>query len=72
MAAYSNVSAYSKDLMALRDLNVHMTDVAVHACDELCKSMKFFTLQTGTNVSTIQKENRSAIVLDVDISRPMA
>lgn len=36
--------------MALRDLNVHMTSNAVHACDDLCKDMKFFTLQTGTNV----------------------
>lgn len=49
--AYSNVSAYSKDLMALRDLNVHMTGNALHACDQLCKDMQFFTLQTGTNVS---------------------
>lgn len=36
--------------MAIRDINVGMTYNAVHAVDKLCKNMKFFVLQTGTNV----------------------
>jgi hypothetical protein len=36
--------------MQIRDINVHMTGNAVRAVDEVCKSLKFFLLQTGTNV----------------------
>lgn len=50
--AYSNATAYSMDVMAIRDINERMTYNAVHAVDRLCKNMKFFTLQTGTNVCT--------------------
>jgi hypothetical protein len=50
--AYSNATAYSVDVMAIRDINVGMTHNAVHAVDRLCKSLKFFVLQTGTNVRT--------------------
>lgn len=37
--------------MAIRDINEGMTYNAVHAVDRLCKNMKFFVVQTGTNVS---------------------
>lgn len=37
--------------MDIKNLNVGMTFNAVHAVDQLCTSMKFFLLQTGTNVS---------------------
>ncbi|KAL2784210.1 hypothetical protein BJX66DRAFT_317025 [Aspergillus keveii] len=47
--AYSNATAYSVDVMAIRDINVGMTYNAVHAVDRLCKNLKFFVLQTGTN-----------------------
>ncbi|KAL3443741.1 hypothetical protein BJX65DRAFT_320432 [Aspergillus insuetus] len=47
--AYSNATAYSVDVMAIRDINVAMTHNAVHAVDQLCKNLKFFVLQTGTN-----------------------
>ncbi|KAJ5271023.1 hypothetical protein N7505_006781 [Penicillium chrysogenum] len=47
--AYSNATAYSIDVMAIRDINEGMTYNAVHAVDRLCKNMKFFVLQTGTN-----------------------
>ncbi|KAL4767076.1 hypothetical protein BDW60DRAFT_220823 [Aspergillus nidulans var. acristatus] len=47
--AYSNATAYSLDVMAIRDINVRMTYNAVHAVDQLCKNLKFFVLQTGTN-----------------------
>ncbi|KAJ5279022.1 hypothetical protein N7478_004394 [Penicillium angulare] len=47
--AYSNATAYSVDVMAIRDINEGMTYNAVHAVDRLCKNMKFFVLQTGTN-----------------------
>lgn len=50
--AYSNATAYSMDVMAIRDINEGMTYNAVHAVDQLCKNMKFFVLQTGTNVCT--------------------
>ena len=48
--AYSNATAYSENVMDIRDINVNMTRNAVHACDRLCTKMKFFVLQTGTNV----------------------
>lgn len=38
--------------MAIRDINEKMTYNAVHAVDQLCKNLKFFVLQTGTNVRT--------------------
>ncbi|KAE8150861.1 hypothetical protein BDV25DRAFT_139456 [Aspergillus avenaceus] len=47
--AYSNSTAYTENVMEIKDINAHMTYNAVHACDQLCKSMKFFVLQTGTN-----------------------
>ncbi|PLB36008.1 SDR family oxidoreductase [Aspergillus candidus] len=47
--AYSNATAYSENVMDIRDINVNMTSNAVHACDRLCTQMKFFVLQTGTN-----------------------
>ncbi|OQE24005.1 hypothetical protein PENFLA_c010G10856 [Penicillium flavigenum] len=47
--AYSNATAYSIDVIAIRDINEGMTYNAVHAVDRLCKNMKFFVLQTGTN-----------------------
>ncbi|PLB44203.1 hypothetical protein P170DRAFT_416668 [Aspergillus steynii IBT 23096] len=47
--AYSNATAYSQNVMDIRDINVHMTYNAVHASDQLCKSLKFLVLQTGTN-----------------------
>lgn len=37
--------------MDIKNLNVGMTFNAVHAVDQLCTGMKFFLLQTGTNVS---------------------
>lgn len=49
-SAYSNATAYSENVMDIRDINVAMTYNAVHAVDRLCKNMKFFVLQTGTNV----------------------
>lgn len=36
--------------MDIRNINENMTYNAVQACDKLCKKMKFFVLQTGTNV----------------------
>lgn len=48
--AYSNATAYSMDVMGIRDINERMTYNAVHAVDRLCRNMKFFVLQTGTNV----------------------
>lgn len=50
MKAYSNATVYSENVMDIRDINVTMTYNAVHACDRLCSRMKFFVLQTGTNV----------------------
>ncbi|KAH0428099.1 3-oxo-Delta(4, 5)-steroid 5-beta-reductase-like protein [Colletotrichum camelliae] len=47
--AYSNATAYSQDVMAIRDINVAMTKNAVHAVDQICPNLKFLTLQTGTN-----------------------
>ncbi|KAK1147818.1 hypothetical protein N8T08_000331 [Aspergillus melleus] len=47
--AYSNATAYSENVMEIRNINVAMTYNAVHAVDRLCKNMKFFVLQTGTN-----------------------
>ncbi|CAI7629992.1 unnamed protein product [Penicillium palitans] len=47
--AYSNATAYSMDVMGIRDINERMTYNAVHAVDRLCRNMKFFVLQTGTN-----------------------
>ncbi|KAJ5330339.1 hypothetical protein N7476_000122 [Penicillium atrosanguineum] len=47
--AYSNATAYSMDVLAIRDINAGMTYNAVHTVDQLCKNMKFFVLQTGTN-----------------------
>ncbi|KAJ0413622.1 hypothetical protein BJY00DRAFT_296626 [Aspergillus carlsbadensis] len=47
--AYSNSTAYSVDVMAIRDINVGMASNAVHAVDQLCKNLKFLVLQTGTN-----------------------
>ncbi|KAJ5603902.1 hypothetical protein N7537_006858 [Penicillium hordei] len=47
--AYSNATAYSMNVMAIRDINERMTYNVVHAVDRLCKNMKFFVLQSGTN-----------------------
>lgn len=52
--AYTNATAYSENVMDIKNLNVGMTHNAVHAVDQLCASMKFFLLQTGTNVSAVQ------------------
>jgi nucleoside-diphosphate-sugar epimerase len=60
-AAYSNATAYSENVMAIRDINVGMTSNAVYACDALMSSLKFFVLQTGTNVGH----------LDHDVSCPV-
>lgn len=51
LTAYSNVTAYSENVMGIRDVNVHMTGNAVHAIDQICKGLEFLVLQTGTNVS---------------------
>lgn len=58
--AYSNVTAYSENVMGIREVNVHMTGNAVQATDQLCKSLKFLVLQTGTNVSPRGSLNRAA------------
>ncbi|KAL4954270.1 hypothetical protein BDW69DRAFT_194200 [Aspergillus filifer] len=47
--AYSNATAYSVDVMAIKEINVAMTYNAVHAVDRLCENLKFVMLQTGTN-----------------------
>ncbi|KAL3461854.1 hypothetical protein BJX64DRAFT_277636 [Aspergillus heterothallicus] len=47
--AYANATAYTENVMEIRNINVGMTSNAVHACDQLCGQMKFFLLQTGTN-----------------------
>ncbi|KUI65838.1 3-oxo-Delta(4,5)-steroid 5-beta-reductase [Cytospora mali] len=47
--AYSNATAYSENVMAIRDINVGMTSNAVYASDAVMPSLKFFVLQTGTN-----------------------
>ncbi|EHA22330.1 hypothetical protein ASPNIDRAFT_136740, partial [Aspergillus niger ATCC 1015] len=47
--AYSNATAYTENVLDIKDINVAMTYNAVHACDTLCKNMTFFVLQTGTN-----------------------
>ncbi|KAL2801595.1 hypothetical protein BJX63DRAFT_442177 [Aspergillus granulosus] len=47
--AYANATAYMENVMEIRNINVGMTLNAVHACDQLCRQMKFFLLQTGTN-----------------------
>ncbi|KAI9373898.1 hypothetical protein BJX61DRAFT_551884 [Aspergillus egyptiacus] len=47
--AYANATAYSENVMDIKRINVHMTSNAVHAVDQLCGSLKFFVLQTGTN-----------------------
>lgn len=49
-SAYSNATAYTENVLDIKDINVAMTYNAVHACDILCKNMTFFVLQTGTNV----------------------
>ena len=48
--AYSNATAYSQEVMAIRDINVGMTGNAVKAVDALCSKLQFFVLQTGANV----------------------
>lgn len=50
ISAYSNATAYTENVMDIKNINVSMTYNAVHACDTLCKNMAFFVLQTGTNV----------------------
>ncbi|KAL3440282.1 hypothetical protein BJX65DRAFT_316749 [Aspergillus insuetus] len=47
--AYANATAYTENVMEIRNINVAMTSNAVLACDQLCAGMKFFLLQTGTN-----------------------
>lgn len=47
------------DVMAIREINEGMTYNAVNAVDRLCKNMKFFVLQTGTNVCTNWARNPS-------------
>lgn len=49
--AYSNATAYLVDVMEIRNINIIMTQTAVKAIDEICTSLKFLSLQTGTNVS---------------------
>jgi hypothetical protein len=51
------------DVLAIRDINVGMTQNAVHAVDRLCKSLNFFVLQTGTNVRTTQAPSNHATTL---------
>jgi hypothetical protein len=53
--AYSNATAYTEYVMAIKDINTKMTYNAVHAADELFKHLEFFVLQTGTNVSSPQR-----------------
>lgn len=51
MIAYSNATSYSLDVMEIKNINAAMTYNAIHATDQLCSSLKFIVLQTGTNVS---------------------
>ncbi|CAG8082590.1 unnamed protein product [Penicillium salamii] len=47
--AYSNATAYTHQVMEIKDINVGMTYNAVHATDALCPELEFVVLQTGTN-----------------------
>ncbi|KAJ5106604.1 hypothetical protein N7456_003279 [Penicillium angulare] len=72
--AYSNATAYSVDVMAIRDINKGMTYNAVHAVDRLCKNMKFFVLQTGTNLSNAWQNYGVAVFRfqeHIDITPPL-
>lgn len=51
LIAYSNATAYTHQVMEIKDINVGMTYNAVHATDALCPELEFVVLQTGTNVS---------------------
>lgn len=53
MVAYSNATSYSEKVIEIKDINAAMTYNAVHATDQLCPSLKFIVLQTGTNVSDL-------------------
>ncbi|EXF82147.1 hypothetical protein CFIO01_00661 [Colletotrichum fioriniae PJ7] len=62
--AYSNATAYSVDVMEIRNINVIMTQTAVKAIDEICTSLKFPSLQTGTNsygVAVFQHQDKIEI-----------
>ncbi|KAJ5360104.1 hypothetical protein N7517_009295 [Penicillium concentricum] len=47
--AYSNDTAYTENVMGIKDINKQMTYNAVHAADKLCSRLQFLVLQTGTN-----------------------
>lgn len=53
LIAYSNATAYTQNVMQIKDINVRMTYNAVHATDALCSDLEFVVLQTGTNVSQL-------------------
>ncbi|KAJ5882644.1 uncharacterized protein N7529_001316 [Penicillium soppii] len=48
--AYANTTAYSENVMQIKDINVEMTYNAVHATDTLCSELNFLVLQIGTNL----------------------
>lgn len=50
LTAYSNATAYTQNVMQIKEINVGMTYNAVHATDALCPKLEFVVLQTGTNV----------------------
>ncbi|KAJ6083450.1 hypothetical protein N7467_007585 [Penicillium canescens] len=47
--AYSNATAYTENVMGIKNINKDMTYNAVHATDSLCSRLQFLVLQTGTN-----------------------
>ncbi|KAK1718923.1 hypothetical protein BDP67DRAFT_393633 [Colletotrichum lupini] len=71
--AYSNATAYSVDVMKIRNINVTMTRNAVKAVDEICSSLKFLSLQTGTNsygVAVFQHQDKIEIHPPLKESQP--
>ncbi|KAH8421694.1 3-oxo-Delta-4 [Colletotrichum scovillei] len=71
--AYSNATAYSVDVMEIRNINVTMTRNAVKAVDEICSSLKFLSLQTGTNsygVAVFQHQDKIEIHPPLKESQP--
>ncbi|KAK1458594.1 SirQ [Colletotrichum cuscutae] len=65
--------AYSVDVMEIRNINVTMTRNAVKAVDEICSSLKFLSLQTGTNsygVAVFQHQDKIEINPPLKESQP--
>ncbi|KAK1520283.1 heterokaryon incompatibility protein [Colletotrichum costaricense] len=65
--------AYSVDVMEIRNINVTMTRNAVKAVDEICSSLKFLSLQTGTNsygVAVFQHQDKIEIHPPLKESQP--